>query len=57
MVIRDGVNKIQLLIALAAILTLCLGCGTDDESIVEPETPEEPGASPGSQISSLQPVA
>ena len=47
MVIRDGVNKIQLLIALAAILTLCLGCGTDDESIVEPETPEEPGASTG----------
>ena len=48
MAIRDGVNKIQLLIALAAILTLCLGCGTDDESIVEPETPEEPGTSTGS---------
>ena len=47
MVIRDGLNKIQLLIALAAILTLCLGCGTDDESIVEPETPEEPGTSTG----------
>ena len=35
---RDGLNKIQSLIALAAILMLCLGCGTDDESIVEPDT-------------------
>ena len=47
MAIRDGVNKIQLLIALAAILTLCFGCGTDDESIVGPEIPEEPGTSTG----------
>ena len=47
MVIRDGLNKIQLLIALAAILTLCLGCGTDDESIVEPETPVDPDTSTG----------
>ena len=38
MVMRDGLNKIQSLIALAAILMLCLGCGTDDESIVEPDT-------------------
>lgn len=38
MAMRDGVNKIQSLIALAAILMLCLGCGTDDESIVEPDT-------------------
>ena len=38
MVIRDGLNKIQLLIVLAAVLMLCLGCGSDDESIVEPDT-------------------
>ena len=42
MAMRDGVNKIQSLIALAAILMLCLGCGTDDESIVEPDTTKEP---------------
>ena len=47
MVIRDGLNKVQLLIALAAILTLCLGCGTDDDSIVEPETPVDPDTSTG----------
>ena len=44
MVIRSELNKIQLLIALAAILTLSLGCGTDDESIVEPGTTQEPNA-------------
>lgn len=38
MAIRSDLNKIQLLIAVAAILTLSLGCGTDDESIVEPDT-------------------
>lgn len=47
MVMRSVLGKIQLLIALAAILTLCLGCGTDDESIVEPETPVEPDTSTG----------
>ena len=47
MVIRDGLDKIQLLIALAAILTLCLGCGTDEDSIVEPETPVAPDTSTG----------
>ena len=45
MVIKDGLNKIQLMMVLAAILMLCLGCGTDDESIVEPETPVEPDTS------------
>ena len=45
MVIRDRINKSQLLIALAAILTLSLGCGTDDESIVEPDTSTEAPAS------------
>lgn len=43
MAIRSDLNKIQLLIAVAAILTLSLGCGTDDESIVEPDTTVEPG--------------
>ena len=38
MVIRDKLNTIQLLLALAAILMLCVGCGTDEESIVEPDT-------------------
>ena len=37
MVIRDKLNTIQLLLALAAILMLCVGCGTDQESIVEPD--------------------
>ena len=45
MVIRDKLNTIQLLLALAAILMLCVGCGTDEESIVEPDTPVEPGTS------------
>jgi hypothetical protein len=42
MAIRSEINKIQLLIAVAAILTLSLGCGTDDESIVEPDMVEAP---------------
>ena len=42
MVIRDELNKIQLFIVLVAVLMLSFGCGTDDESIVEPETPVEP---------------
>ena len=42
MVIRDGLNRIQLLIVLAAVLMLCIGCGSDDESIVEPDTSVEP---------------
>lgn len=41
MVIRDGLNKIQLMMVLAAALMLCLGCGSDDESIVEPDTSTE----------------
>ena len=51
MVIRNGLTKIQLLMALAAALILCLGCGSDDESIVEPDTSMEPDPSteePGS---------
>ena len=45
MAISDKLAKIQLLIALAAIFILCLGCGTDDESIVEPDTSTEDPAS------------
>ena len=45
MVIKDGLNKIQLMMVLAAILMLCLGCGSDDESIMEPDTPVEPDTS------------
>lgn len=48
MAMRDGVNRIQSLIALAAILMLCLGCGTDDESIVEPQVTEELDTTVGS---------
>ena len=51
MVIRNGLTKIQLLMALVAALISCLGCGSDDESIVEPDTSmeldpstEEPGS-------------
>ncbi len=47
MVIKDGLNKIQLVMVLAAALMLCLGCGSDDESIVDPETPGEPDTSTG----------
>ena len=47
MVVRDGLNKIQLMMVLAAVLMLCLGCGSDDESIVDPETPVEPDTSTG----------
>ena len=47
MVVRDGLNKIQLMMVLAAVLMLCLGCGSDDESIVDPETPGEPDTSTG----------
>ena len=42
MVIRDGLNRRHLLIALAAIFILCVGCGSDEESIVEPATTREP---------------
>lgn len=42
MAIRSELNKFQLLIAVAAILTLSLGCGTDDESIVEPDVTVRP---------------
>lgn len=41
MAITDKLTRIQLLIALAAIFILYLGCGTDDESIVEPDTSTE----------------
>ena len=47
MVVRDGLNKIQLMMVLAAVLMLCLGCGSDDESIVDPETPGELDISTG----------
>jgi len=39
---RDGLTKIQLMMILAAALMLCIGCGSDDESIVEPDTSVEP---------------
>ena len=42
MVIRGKRTKFQLLMVLAAGLILYLGCGSDDESIVEPETPVDP---------------
>ena len=42
MVIRGGLNKRQLLITLTAIFILCVGCGSDDEPIVEPDTTKEP---------------
>ena len=42
MVIRDGLNRSQLLIALAAIFILYIGCGSDEEPIVEPDTTKEP---------------
>ena len=45
MAIKDKLITIQLLIALTAICILCLGCGTDDESIVAPDTAMESGAS------------
>ena len=38
MAIRGELTKIQVLMALGAILILCLGCGSDEESIVEPDT-------------------
>ena len=38
MVIRGKLNTIQLFMVLAAVLMLCLGCSSDDESIVEPDT-------------------
>ena len=45
MAIGYKLTTIQLLIALAAIFILWLGCGTDDESIVEPDTSTEAPAS------------
>lgn len=45
MVIRDKLNTIQLLLALTAILMLCVGCGTDEETVVEPDTAMEPDVS------------
>lgn len=42
MVIRNGLTKIQLMMVLAAALISYLGCGSDDESIVEPDTSMEP---------------
>lgn len=45
MVIRSELARIQLLMVLAAALMLCFGCGSDDESIVEPDTSVEPDIS------------
>ena len=45
MAVGDALTKIQLLMALAAIFILCLGCGSDDETVVEPDTPVEPDTS------------
>ena len=45
MVIRDELTKIQLLIALAAILMLFLGCASDEEPPVEPDTAVGPDPS------------
>ena len=38
MVMRGKLTTIQLFMVLAAVLMLCLGCSSDDESIVEPDT-------------------
>ena len=38
MAIRDRLTKIQLLMTVAAALMLWFGCGSGDESIVEPDT-------------------
>ena len=38
MAIGDELTKIQLLMALAVVFILCLGCDSDDESIVKPDT-------------------
>ena len=45
MVIRNRLTKIQLLIALAAILMLSLGCASDEEPTVEPDTTVGPDTS------------
>ena len=45
MVIRSELTKIQLLTVLAAILALCLGCGSDEEPTVEPDTAVGPDTS------------
>ena len=45
MAIGDALTKIQLLMALAAIFIVCLSCGTDDETVVEPDTAMEPDVS------------
>ena len=45
MVIRRELTKIQLLMVVAAILALCLGCGSDEEPTVEPDTTVGPDTS------------
>ena len=45
MAIRDKLTKIQSLMILAAILMLCLGCGSDEEPTVEPDTTVGPDVS------------
>lgn len=45
MVIRDRLTKIQLLMVLASALMLSFGCGSDEESIVEPDTAVGPDVS------------
>ena len=45
MVIRNGLTKIQLMMVMAAALISCLGCGSDDESIVKPDISMEPDPS------------
>ena len=45
MVIRDRLTTIQLLMVLAAALMLWLGCGSEDESIIESDTTVGPDIS------------
>ena len=45
MVIRNGLTKIQLMIALAAILMLSLGCASDEEPTVKPDAAVGPDTS------------
>lgn len=56
MVIGNGLTKIQLIMILAAAFMLCIGCGGDDESIVEPDTTVEPDPTMETDASAAEPV-
>ncbi len=56
MVIRDRLTKIQLLIVLASACMLLFGCGSDEESIVEPDTAVVPAVAPDVSTDEPDPV-